>query len=186
MTSQSLPLSAAQSGIWMGQQLAPTSPAFNMGQFVEIDGRIDEALFERAVRRVMAEVDCLQVRFADGPDGPRQHFAGQDTWEFSAIDFRQGADPRADSDAWMTADLLRPMNLTADRLTKIGLLRVGDAPFGRPGSRMYRTGDLVRWSPVGELASTRSQLEIEWRASRARNGYVGWRPRSRRQRCPTW
>ena len=106
----SLPLSAAQSGIWVGQQLAPNSPAYNMGQVVDIDGPVDGAVFDRALRHLVSEADCLRVRFAGDGHTPRQILTGtgEDAWEFTTIDFRSADDPRAEAHAWMMADLLRP------------------------------------------------------------------------------
>ncbi len=122
----SLPLSAAQFGIWMGQQLALDSPAYNMGQFVEIEGPVDEAVFERSLQHLVSEADCLRVRFTDGP---RQILTADDVCVLRNIDFRPRADPRAACDEWMLADLLRPMNLTADLLVRFALLRVGDTTY---------------------------------------------------------
>ena len=36
-----LVLSAAQLGVWVAQKLDPTSPIFNLGQYVEIRGTLD-------------------------------------------------------------------------------------------------------------------------------------------------
>ena len=43
-----MPLSAAQAGIWLGQQLDPSNPAYNTGECIEILGAVDPAAFERA------------------------------------------------------------------------------------------------------------------------------------------
>ncbi|NEE18127.1 hypothetical protein G3M58_68140, partial [Streptomyces sp. SID7499] len=50
-----LPLSAAQEAIWLGQHLAPTSPVYNTADYVVIDGEIDPGRFEAAVRSAVAE-----------------------------------------------------------------------------------------------------------------------------------
>ncbi|MGZ8372938.1 MAG: condensation domain-containing protein, partial [Rhodoplanes sp.] len=66
------PLSSAQLGIWFAQQINPSSPRFNFGEYVELNGRIDPALFERALRHVVAETETLRVRITDHGEEPRQ------------------------------------------------------------------------------------------------------------------
>lgn len=67
-----MPLTGAQAGVWYAQRLDPSSPAYNTGEYVEIHGPVDPALFERALRLAVAEIDALNVTIGDGPDGPWQ------------------------------------------------------------------------------------------------------------------
>jgi len=48
-------LSTAQLGIWFAQQLNPSSPAYNIGEYLEIHGSVDAVSFERALQQVVAE-----------------------------------------------------------------------------------------------------------------------------------
>ncbi|WP_263078084.1 condensation domain-containing protein [Endozoicomonas sp. Mp262] len=43
-----LPLTQAQQGIWLGQQLHGQSPLYNTGECLEIHGNLDVSLFEKA------------------------------------------------------------------------------------------------------------------------------------------
>jgi nonribosomal peptide synthetase DhbF len=61
-----LALSSAQLGIWLAQKLDPSSPAYNIGEYLELNGPIDAGLFEQALRRVVSETDALRVHIADG------------------------------------------------------------------------------------------------------------------------
>jgi enterobactin synthetase component F len=135
MDSAALPLSVAQTGIWFGQGLAPTSPTYNLAQFIQIDGPIDEAVFNRALRSVVRETDCLRTRFLDTPAGPRQVVVTDDTWDYTTRDFSATTEPDVASIEWMMADLARPLSLTADRLLHFALLRVGAAKY-----RFYTRG----------------------------------------------
>ncbi|KMK66995.1 non-ribosomal peptide synthetase [Puniceibacterium sp. IMCC21224] len=58
-----LSLTAAQQGIWYAQALDPTSPVFNTGQVVHIDGPLDLPAFTAAVAAMIAEVDSFRLRF---------------------------------------------------------------------------------------------------------------------------
>ena len=48
-------LSDAQLGIWFAQAIDPSNPAYNLGEYLEIEGSIDATLFERALRQVVSE-----------------------------------------------------------------------------------------------------------------------------------
>src|SRR5687767_11040472 len=48
-----LPLTAAQAGIWAGQQLDPTSPAYNAAEYIELRGPLDVPRFTAALRQTV-------------------------------------------------------------------------------------------------------------------------------------
>ncbi|MFD8644801.1 amino acid adenylation domain-containing protein [Streptomyces zaomyceticus] len=106
-----LPLTGAQTGVWYGQRLAPDSPVYNVGQYVEIDGALDADLFEAAVRRVVDECESLTVRFEeDETGGPRQVLADEPFRGpvLDVVDHRAEPDPKAAALARMRADMATP------------------------------------------------------------------------------
>lgn len=89
-------LMAGQLGMWHAQQLQPGNPVFNMGEYIEIRGPVDIALFETAVRTTAGEVDCLHLRFEGSADEvPRQFFDRRPDWTFHVLDVSAAADPMA-------------------------------------------------------------------------------------------
>ena len=50
-SGEAFALSSAQLGIWFAQKLDPEAPAYNIGEYVEIDGPVVLPLFERACGR---------------------------------------------------------------------------------------------------------------------------------------
>src|ERR1700730_6754222 len=106
-----LPLSDAQLGIWCAQAIDPSSPAYNLAEYLEIDGSIDATLFETALRQVVSETEALCVRFVSSADGPRQIIGAPPDWSMSFIDVSAAADPHAAAQRWMKADLARPTDL---------------------------------------------------------------------------
>src|ERR1700730_2267553 len=106
-----LPLSDAQLGIWFAQTIDPSSPAYNLAEYLEIDGPIDATLFETALRQVVSETEALCVRFVSGADGPRQIIGAPPDWPMALIDVGADANPRASADRWMKADLAKPIDL---------------------------------------------------------------------------
>src|SRR5256885_8359467 len=106
-----LPLSDAQLGIWFAQTIDPSSPAFNLAEYLEIAGPIDAALFEAALRQVVDETETLRVRFVTTPDGPRQIIGAAPDWSLAFVDVSAAADPQAAAEHWMKADLEKPTDL---------------------------------------------------------------------------
>ncbi|TWD29121.1 amino acid adenylation domain-containing protein [Streptomyces sp. T12] len=106
------PLSGAQEGLWYAGRLAPDSAAYNTAEAVEIHGPLDTALFETALRRVVAEADTFALRFADTDDGPRCHPAPDaDDWPLHRVDVSGAGDPEAAAWEHVRTDLATPVDL---------------------------------------------------------------------------
>ncbi len=110
-----LPLTPAQSGIWLAQQIEPDSRAYNIAIYIELTGDVDVAAFGAAVKRVVGEAGCLHVRFVDGMQAPVPAPAD---WELPVIEVD-------DPDAWMAAERERPFDLAHGPTFGHALLRVG-------------------------------------------------------------
>ncbi|MFF9332075.1 amino acid adenylation domain-containing protein [Streptomyces albogriseolus] len=106
------PLSGAQEGLWYAGRLAPDSAAYNTAEAVEIHGPLDTALFETALRRVVAEADTFALRFADTDDGPRCRPAPDaDDWPLHRVDVSGAGDPEATAWEHVRTDLATPVDL---------------------------------------------------------------------------
>ncbi|MGH3875460.1 MAG: amino acid adenylation domain-containing protein [Actinophytocola sp.] len=128
--STRLPLTAAQEGIWTGQQFDPDSPAFNTAEYVEIHGPVDVRLFEAALRRAVAETDAVNVRFGVDEDGrPWQDLADWPQWTLHLRDLSGEPDPVAAAVEWMSADLAAPVDLRTEPPFGQALLRAGAEHF---------------------------------------------------------
>jgi len=106
------PLSAAQLGVWVAQNLDPANPVFNVGQYVRVHGPVDTALFEAALDRVIREADTLRLAFSDASDGPRQMIQPSLDWNLTTLDVSGDPDGKRTAKTWMTADMARPPKLT--------------------------------------------------------------------------
>ncbi|MFI0264668.1 AMP-binding protein, partial [Streptomyces sp. NPDC017056] len=67
-----LSLSAAQWGVWVGQQLKDADPRYNCGVYYAFDGAVDVPAFRRAVALAVAETDVLRTRFVEEDGRPWQ------------------------------------------------------------------------------------------------------------------
>jgi Condensation domain len=64
-------LLAAQLGVCLGCRVDANSSAYNLGQYVEISGRMRPELLERALRQVIHEADTLRVSVLEVNGGPQ-------------------------------------------------------------------------------------------------------------------
>jgi enterobactin synthetase component F len=112
-----LPLTAAQQGIWTGQEYDRDSPAFNTAEYVEILGPVDVSLLEAAIRRAVTETDAVHMVFGADEDGRAwQRFRGDTPWQVHVVDVSAEDDPRAAALEWMRIDLAVPVDLRVDLL----------------------------------------------------------------------
>ncbi|MFF9027204.1 amino acid adenylation domain-containing protein [Streptomyces iakyrus] len=122
-----LPLSAAQREIWFAEQrLESANSVYRVGEYVRIDGPLDTALFERALRQTVGEADALHVRFAESGDDARQSVRQVADWPLPYVDVGDRPDPTAAATAWMERDLRRPMDLARGPLFRHALIGLRD------------------------------------------------------------
>ncbi|MEV5378992.1 amino acid adenylation domain-containing protein [Streptomyces nondiastaticus] len=124
-----LPLSAAQTGIWYAQQLAPDNPAYILGEYLEIHGPVNTALLEESARRAIGEAEALRVRFVTDSAGPRQIVTPPAALTVPLIDVSAEPDPRRAALAWMEADLARPLDLSSVPLFTCALFHAAPDRF---------------------------------------------------------
>jgi nonribosomal peptide synthetase MxcG len=115
-----LPLTSAQHGIWLGQQLDPSSPAYWTAEAVELKGELDVTLFEAALRQAIGECEALHQRFAIDGEQLWQSLARRDEWVLERHQLNQRAAQR-----WIEADLLQLPDLAGGPLFASALLHTG-------------------------------------------------------------
>ncbi|WP_394617202.1 amino acid adenylation domain-containing protein [Lentzea sp. JNUCC 0626] len=123
-TAVSWPLTTAQYGIWVGQQLDPSSPAYNTAEYADIDGPLDVGALARAIRHVVTETEALSVRFIEDGNGPRQ-IVDPPEWDVRVLDVSAQSDPLAAAEARMEQDVAAPVDLTHDVLFTHTIFRLG-------------------------------------------------------------
>ncbi|MEV4921455.1 amino acid adenylation domain-containing protein [Streptomyces roseoverticillatus] len=124
-----LPLSAAQTGIWYAQHLAPENPTYILGEYLEIHGPVNTALLEESARRAIAEAEALRVRFVTDSTGPWQIVTPLAGPTVPLIDVSAEPDPRRAALAWMEADLARPLDLASVPLFTCALFKAAPDRF---------------------------------------------------------
>ncbi|MFJ1753590.1 amino acid adenylation domain-containing protein [Kitasatospora sp. NPDC088134] len=121
-----LELTAAQEGVWYGQLLDPDSAKYNIGECLEIRGGLDEELFAAVVDRVADHFDSLNTEFSTVDGRPRQRVVRRPgrTDRLRRIDLTGAADPAAEAERYMAADMAAVDRLTAPT-HHYALLRLG-------------------------------------------------------------
>ncbi|KAG0162369.1 hypothetical protein DFQ30_002223, partial [Apophysomyces sp. BC1015] len=122
------PLSAVQTEIWLAQQLHPDSPVYNIAQYTVIEGAVEPAQFEAAVRQVISEADSLRLQFVESDEGLRQSIGSPEA-SVPFLDFSAQANSQAAAEAWMRADYERPVDLLQGPLFQYALLKVAPEQF---------------------------------------------------------
>ncbi|MGH3734502.1 MAG: condensation domain-containing protein, partial [Micromonosporaceae bacterium] len=103
-------LMAGQQGMWDSQQIAPESTAFNVSQYVEIEGDLDVDLLVTALRLALEEAEAYRLRFQIVDGRPRQHLGELDDATIRVIDLGGEPDPRRAAEDWMRRDTGTPVD----------------------------------------------------------------------------
>jgi|GEM_PF-190145 len=119
------PLTAAQLGIWLGQQVNSTSPMYNAAEFIELLGALNTNYFAQALRDVIAETVTLNVIFEQTPTGLQQRLQAAD-WQLIEQDFSNCVNPLEHAQQWMRSDLACTADLTTDPLFSQALITLGE------------------------------------------------------------
>ncbi|WP_224365623.1 non-ribosomal peptide synthetase [Hyalangium versicolor] len=104
-----LALTAAQHGIWAGQQLDQSGVLYNVAECIELVGPVQVEFLAAAVRGGIDEAEALHLRVVAGEDGPSQSWEPEPNWSLPVLDLRRSNDPWRAARDWMHADLRRPL-----------------------------------------------------------------------------
>jgi amino acid adenylation domain-containing protein/non-ribosomal peptide synthase protein (TIGR01720 family) len=120
-----LPLTAAQTGMWLAQQVERANPVYSIAERVDITGALDPGLFERAVRAVVADAEALRLRFDEVDGDPRQAVGPVPEHVLDIVDLSARPDPEAAADEWVSSGAREPVDLLSWPLFTFALLKRG-------------------------------------------------------------
>lgn len=124
-----LALTPAQHPIWLGHQIDPLSPAYNVASYIDIaGGTLDVSLLASALYTAVRETDALRVRIVEHDNGvqknPVQIIEADATFAFDVIDLATQPDPVGSAQAWMKRDVAVRFDLGTSPLISTSLLRL--------------------------------------------------------------
>jgi amino acid adenylation domain-containing protein len=121
------PLTWSQHLLWMGQQLTPDAPLYNMLLAFELRGVIDPVLFERAWQSVVQHSDALRMTIAH-QDPPRMRLRDAGPPSVTFVDVSAAPDVDHAAEQWMRVRSARALDVSA-QLHDCALLRLGPERF---------------------------------------------------------
>ncbi|MDI5982067.1 non-ribosomal peptide synthetase, partial [Amycolatopsis magusensis] len=135
MSSTRLPLSAAQSGVWLAHELDASRLKHNTGDYLVIGGPVDPAVFAAAWRVLAAEADVHRAGSVRSRDGLWLDVGEEAGTRHEFADVSAFADPDGEAVRRMREVLARPCDVGGDPLT---------------GSRLFKAaGDRYLWFQWG-------------------------------------
>src|SRR3546814_4738550 len=106
--SSDLPATAAQREVWVAQNVDPSSPVYNIGLVVEVDGTIDVERAAAAIKATVGRVEALFVHFrVDADNQLLQVLIPDARWDVEILYLRAEADPDSTAQSWMDTDMAR-------------------------------------------------------------------------------
>lgn len=107
-TKKILPLAGTQQGIWLADQVSEQKNIYVISHCIELQGEINIALLQQAIRQGIAEADTVTADYIAGDEGARQvlkpGITAADIAEPELFYFREHSDSRASAWEWMWAD----------------------------------------------------------------------------------
>ncbi|MER0443618.1 amino acid adenylation domain-containing protein [Streptomyces sp. Edi4] len=125
----SVPLSFTQEQIWLAQQLAPRSAAYNVPMAVACSGPLDGERLAGAFRAVIARHEVLRTTFGAGNDGlPVQRVHDEARFTLAVTDLSALAPGEAEARVRerLAEEARTPFDLTSGPLLRAALLRTSE------------------------------------------------------------
>lgn len=120
-----LPLTQAEHGIWLGQQLNPASPFYNAAEVLDIRGALSTSVFGLALCQALVEAPALHRIFCATHDDVRQFFTHLKP-NVVVLDFSAEQCPTEKAEDWMRRDLDQVVDLTQGPLYQQALIKLAD------------------------------------------------------------
>ncbi|HEX7239290.1 MAG TPA: amino acid adenylation domain-containing protein, partial [Longimicrobiaceae bacterium] len=121
------PLSFAQERLWFLDRLEPGRPTYNLPSALRLEGELDAAALEAALRATVGRHEALRTVLPVRGDAPVQEIAPADLFRLEIEELAAGAGDDAEGEARRRAaeELLRPYDLARGPLFRARLFRVG-------------------------------------------------------------
>ncbi|RVW09066.1 non-ribosomal peptide synthetase [Prescottella agglutinans] len=185
--SEPIPLTPAQMGQWLAQQLDPSVP-MSVALYVDIrdDGnRLDAELLSRVASRAAREFGSGLIRLVMVDSRPHQIIDPRLDTTVRMVDLRDEPDPPAAAHVWMRSDVAAPLDPLRDRLAVSALLRISDNRYFwysrthhivldgvGAATVLYRMADLYNAAMEGRAPPPNQARELE-SVHAAEAAYVG-------------
>jgi amino acid adenylation domain-containing protein/non-ribosomal peptide synthase protein (TIGR01720 family) len=129
--TQKLPLSFAQEPLWQLNQVLPGNPFFNVSSAIQLSGKLNVMILERALQEIVRRHEVLRTSFTEVDGEPVQVIRSKGSFKLKVIDLRElgGAPVEAEVARLTAKDARYPFDLEAGPLFRITLLRLADEEY---------------------------------------------------------
>jgi len=126
--AEAMPLTQAEHGIWLGQQLNPASPLYNAAEVIEIRGTLSPSTFGAALCQALVEAPALHRVFQPTGDSAQQRFTSVKP-NVAVLDFSAETKPAEMAEVWMQQDLTTTVDLARGPLYQQALIKLADEHY---------------------------------------------------------
>ncbi len=105
-------LTQSQSLLWIGQEMNPTSPMYNMVMTYELKDEISIEHFTKAFNELIRRNDALRSVFLVKDNVPVQVFLEEHTYELEIIDFSNTTNPKKSYKKWEKESIIKQFDIS--------------------------------------------------------------------------
>jgi amino acid adenylation domain-containing protein len=134
-TSDRAPLSPAQTGLWVQQQMAADFVAYNVVGAFLLEGDLQVVALKRALQAIVARHESLRTTFAVVRGEPTQRIAAQGGLTLQEIDFSRQAHGDELAKAYIRQHAVEPFDLEHLPLFQVHLLTLPPGALESPSQR---------------------------------------------------
>ncbi|MEM7415901.1 MAG: amino acid adenylation domain-containing protein [Gemmatimonadota bacterium] len=117
-------LTPSEHALWVGQQLEPEAPLYNMAVAVSLDTELDATRLDAALQRVVSRADALRSTVDDDSGAPRISVSPGAVVPLAVFDVDAKAFEDGTVRGWIDERVRRPFDV-AERMTDVALYRGG-------------------------------------------------------------
>ena len=121
-----LPLSFAEEGLWLLDQLSPGMTAWNMQSSVRLRGPLNVSALERSLNTIFQRHDVLRTSFRVVKETPARIVVPTLTVNLPVIDLNQCAELETESGRIASEAAQLPFNLSEGPLLRVSLFKLGE------------------------------------------------------------
>lgn len=128
MAKEYQPLTQSQTLLWIGQELNPESPMYNMVMTYELNVQISETYFKKAFQELIKRFDVLRSVFEVKEGTPYQTFLPENDQELLVLDFSDKENPKETYQTWEKERILKKFDISKPLLDS-ALIKLGNHKF---------------------------------------------------------
>ncbi|WFA19852.1 amino acid adenylation domain-containing protein [Paenibacillus mucilaginosus] len=118
------PLTQPQKRIWYTEKLYPDTSLSTITVTVKMTGSVDLGILKRAINGVIEASDAFRMKMTVKDGSPYQYVEAFLERDFELLDFSQEEEAAAQAEAWVQAQIRRPMAMVEADLYEIVLLKI--------------------------------------------------------------